>query len=383
MYNRLIQIPLDKRPSIFLFGPRGTGKTYWAKEHLPNAIYIDLLKFEIYKELLANPSRLENFIPKTFTNWIVIDEVQKVPELLNEVHRLIEGKGYRFLLTGSSARSLKRRGVNLLAGRALRYDMHPLTAKEIGENFDIKKVLHYGLLPMAVTENDPQRYLATYVQTYLKEEVLQEGLTRNLAAFTRFLEVASFSQGCVINHSEIAREVGIDRQVISNYFTILEDLLLASRIPPFTKRAKRRLIVHPKFYFFDVGVYRALRPMGPLDTPEEAEGSGLETLFLQNAKAINDYYNLGYTIYYWRTSNQQEVDFVLYGQKGLLAFEIKRSKTITAKSLKGLKAFKSDYPQAKLYVIYTGAQREYRDDIELIPIEEALINLTLLLENLA
>lgn len=383
MYNRLLQLPLDKSSSIFLFGPRGTGKTYWVKEHLPHAIYLDLLQFELYKELLANPSRLKDFIPNAFNDWIIIDEVQKVPELLNEVHRLIEEKGYRFLLTGSSARSLKRRGVNLLAGRALRYDMHPLTAKEIKEIFDIKKALQYGLLPTAVKIEEPQRYLATYVQTYLKEEVLQEGLTRNLAAFTRFLEVASFSQGCVVNHSEIAREVGIDRQVISNYFTILEDLLLAYRILPFSKRAKRRLITHPKFYFFDVGVYRALRPMGPLDAPEEAEGAGLETLFLQNAKAINDYCNLGYSIYYWRTSNQQEVDFILYGPKGLLAFEIKRAKTITPKALKGLKAFKTDYAQAKLYLIYTGAHREYREDIAIIPLEEALMSLSKLLENLS
>lgn len=379
MYNRLLNIHLATHSSILLFGPRGTGKTHWVKDHLSEAIYLDLLEFEIYKQFLANPGRLVDFIPKAFEGWIVIDEVQRVPELLNEVHRLIEKNGYRFFLTGSSARSLKRKGVNLLAGRAIRYDMHPLTAKEINDNFDLNQALQFGLLPAAVMGDDPKRYLATYVQSYLREEVLQEGLTRNLGAFSRFLEVASFSQGSLINTTEIAREVGIDRQVVANYFTILEDLLLAYRIPPFTKRAKRRLMLHPKFYFFDVGIYRALRPMGPLDSPEEAEGAGLETLFLQNLRAINDYYDLGYTVYFWRTSNQMEVDFVAYGANGLHAFEIKRARVITNKSLKGLKAFKADYPQAKLYLIYTGKYREYREDIELIPFEEALKELPILL----
>ena len=372
MYNRLLNISLHKTSSVLLLGPRGTGKTYWAKTHLPNAIYLDLLEFETYKTLLANPGRLSHFIPKSFKDWIIIDEVQKAPALLNEVHRLIEGNGYRFLLTGSSARSLKRKGVNLLAGRALHYDMHPLTAKEIGDDFDLYKALEFGLLPRAVVGDDPKRYLSTYTQTYLREEVLQEGLTRNLQAFTRFLEVASFSQGSLVNNSEIAREVGIDRLMVNNYFTILEDLLLALRIPPFTKRAKRRLMTHPKFYFFDTGVYRALRPMGLLDTPSEAEGAALETLFLQNLRAINDYYDLGYNIYFWRTSNQVEVDFILYGDKGLHAFEIKRTHNINNKDLKGLKAFKADYPQAKLYLVYSGKQREYHDDIVFLPIEEAL-----------
>jgi predicted AAA+ superfamily ATPase len=380
MYNRFLKLPLDNPQSLFLFGPRGVGKTQWIKTHLPNAIYLDLLEFNLYKNLLADPGRLADLIPPAFKDWVVIDEVQKIPALLNEVHRLIEAKNIRFLLTGSSARSLKRKGVNLLAGRALRYEMHPLTVQELKNDFDLSKALQFGLLPTAVTSNDAKRYLETYVLTYLKEEIQQEGLTRNLSAFSRFLEIASFSQASVVNHSEIAREVGVDRQVVTNYFTILEDLLLAYYILPFTRRAKRRLATQPKFYFFDVGVYRVLRPTGPLDTPQEIAGAALETLFLQELRAINDYLQLGYTIYFWRTANQVEVDFVLYGPKGLHAFEIKSASTITSKALKGLRLFQEDYPEAKLYMIYNGKHREYKEGITLLPIEQALTELPTLLD---
>jgi predicted AAA+ superfamily ATPase len=375
MYNRLLKLPFHNKSSVLLLGPRGTGKTLWVKSLLPKALYFDLLEFSLYSQLLAQPDRLYDLIPKGFKDWIIIDEVQRVPELLNEVHRLIEHKHYKFVLTGSSARSLKRKGVNLLAGRALRYHMYPLTIQELKKDFNLKHALKFGLLPATFNVENPEKYLETYVQTYLREEVQQEGLTRNLSAFIRFLEVASFSQGSVLNMSEIAREVGMDRLVVTNYFTILEDLLLAYRIPPFTKRAKRRLILNTKFYFFDVGVYRHLRPSGILDTPEEIDGAALETLFLQSLKAVNDYDGLGYNIYYWRTSNGQEVDFIVYGPKGLHAFEIKRANHVSNKMLKGLAAFKNDYPEAKLYFIYTGKQREYHDDIQVIPIEEALAGL--------
>lgn len=379
MFKRLLKLPLQGKSSIFLFGPRGTGKTSWIKENMKNALYLDLLDFSLYSSLLANPSRLENLIPKKFDDWIVIDEVQKIPALLNEVHRLIELKKYKFLLTGSSARSLRRKGVNLLAGRALTYIMHPLVVQEIGEDFDFMHAVQFGLLPVAVQEPDAKKYLESYVQTYVKEEVLQEGLTRNIAAFSRFLEIASFSQGQLLNMSEIARELGINRLLVTSYFDILEDLLLGVRISAFTHRAKRKIIAHQKFYFFDNGVYRILRPMGPLDLPEEAEGAGLETLFLQSLLAINDYYELGYTVYFWRTQSGAEVDFVLYGPKGLHAFEIKRSATITSKALKGLKEFQEDYPQAQLHLIYLGKHREYYGDIEVIPFEEALKELPKLL----
>jgi predicted AAA+ superfamily ATPase len=210
------------------------------------------------------------------------------------------------------------------------------------------------------------------VQTYLQEEVAQEGLTRNLSAFTRFLEVASYSQGQLLNLSEIARELGINRLVVANYFDILEDLLLAVRISPFSVRAKRKMIAHQKFYFFDAGVYRFLKPAGLLDTQQEAEGCALESLFFQSLRAINDYYALDYTLHFWRTQQGAEVDFIAYGPKGLHAFEIKRSSTVTPKALKGLKQFGQDYPEAKLHLIYNGKQKEYYDDILVWPMQEAL-----------
>ncbi|HVX00489.1 MAG TPA: AAA family ATPase, partial [Candidatus Babeliaceae bacterium] len=258
MYKRLLERPLQGDQSFFLFGPRGTGKTSWLKEKITERIYIDLLETGTFMDLSARPDRLEQMIPKGFTGWIIIDEVQKVPQLLNEVHRLIEGRHCKFILTGSSARSLKKKGVNLLAGRALSFKMFPLTALELGPDFNIQKSLQFGHLPYVYSKKDEQSihdYLDAYTQTYLREEVMQEGLTRNVGAFSRFLEVASFSQGSVINMSEIARETSINRKVIEDYFQIIEDLLLAQRIPIFTKRAKRKVISHSKFFFFDTGVY--------------------------------------------------------------------------------------------------------------------------------
>jgi len=372
MYTRLLKIPLLTQKSFFLFGPRGTGKTAWVKKQFPEGIYLDLLEDKLYRDLLSNPQFLENLIPEGFQSWIILDEVQKIPALLNEVHRLIEKYHYKFVLTGSSARSLRKKGINLLAGRALTFSMYPLTALELKQDFHLKKSLQFGHLPSVFSENFPPHYLNAYVKTYLREEVQQEGLTRNISAFSRFLEVASFSQGAVLNISEIAREASIDRKVVENYFEILEDLLLSFRLPVFTKCAKRRMVAHPKFYYFDVGVFRTLRPMGPLDHPEEAEGPVLETLFIQEVRALNDYLALGYQCYYWRTSDQLEVDLVLYGERGIYAFEIKRSNKFTQKDLKALKVFLEDYPQAKAYFLYGGNRREYYDNITVLPFEEAL-----------
>lgn len=381
MFSRLLKIPVDNNKSFFLFGPRGTGKTTWIKRIFSEALYFDLLEFDLYNDLLARPGRLENLIPPSFQNWIILDEIQRIPQLLNEVHRLIETFHYKFILTGSSARTLRKKGVNLLAGRALTYKMYPLTAVELGDSFCLKKSLAWGHLPSIPSEKKPNLFLKAYVQTYLREEVLQEGLTRNLGSFSRFLETASFSQGSVLNISEIARESGIERMRVTNYFSILEDLLLASLLPVFTRRAKRRMISHPKFYFFDVGIFRALRPMGPLDSPQEAEGPGLETLCFQELSAINDYYNYEYNLYYWRTSNGVEVDFILYGPKGLLAFEIKRSSRISKKDLNGLRLFANDYPEAKLYMLYGGSRHEYVNNISILPVEKALKELPAILQN--
>ncbi len=298
---------------------------------------------------------------------------------MHEVHRLIETKKYHFILTGSSPRKLKRKGPNLLAGRALTLSMHPLSVAELGDDFRLEHSLRYGQLPSVYTEADPKKYLEAYVKTYLEQEIRQEGLTRNLAAFARFLEATSFSQGSVLTISSVARECHVERKVVESYFSILEDLMIGYRIPVFSKKAKRRLAVHPKFYFFDVGVYRTLRPMGPLDAPEEVDGIALETLFLQELIALNSALDFGYRIFYWRTSNGREVDFVLYGPKGLLSFEIKRTSRITSAMLGGLKSFLVDYPMAKAYFVYMGNRRMYEGKIEIVPVLEILKNLKTLL----
>jgi predicted AAA+ superfamily ATPase len=377
MYSRLIHPPEGK--SFFLFGPRGTGKTTWVKMAFPKAVYVDLLEAELFNNLLANPQRLENLIPGSFKDWIIIDEVQRVPELLNEVHRLIEKYKYKFILTGSNARKIKRKGQNLLAGRALTYYMHPFTVSELGKDFNLGHSLKYGQLPSVYIEKDPKAYLESYVKTYLEEEIQQEGLTRNLAGFARFLEAASFSQGSILSISSVARECSVERKVVESYFSILEDLLMAYRVPVFAKKAKRRMAAHPKFYFFDTGVYRTLRPAGPLDMPEEIEGASLETLLFQELNAANTDYGLGYRIYYWRTAGNAEVDFVLYGDKGIRAFEIKRTARVSGVMLKGLKSFLGDYSMSKAYFVYGGSRQMRDGKVSILPIDDALRRLPELL----
>lgn len=375
MFDRLIKKPLESRKSFFLFGPRGTGKTTWLKHHLPDALFINLLQSEYYNPLSAHPGYLRELIPPGYRGRVIVDEVQRIPELLNEVHDLIESRKLDFVLTGSSARSLRRKGVNLLAGRALTYAMHPLTVAEQQDAFDLRDSVRFGHLPARFSESDPGKYLRDYVQTYLREEVMQEGLTRNIGHFSRFLEVASFSQGATVNTSATAREAQVARPVAENYFSILEDLLIAVRLPVFSRKAKRQLVTHRKFYLFDAGVFRAIRPAGPLDTDAELDGPALETLVLQELRALNDYLECGYDIYYWRTRTNLEIDFVLYGPGGLLAIEIKRSPQLQFKQTRALREFKKDYPPARCYVFYGGATARYMEDITVLPVGYALKNL--------
>jgi len=285
VYTRILKPVKDK--CFFLFGPRGTGKTTWVKTTYSDAIYLDLLRSELFTRLISDPGRLEQYILPNYQGYVVIDEVQRVPELLNEVHRLIEDRKIKFVLTGSSARKIRRGGYNLLAGRALSYQMYPLTAIEMGDDFNLGRSVIRGMLPMAQVDGYGE-YLKSYIQTYLEQEIMQEGLTRNLSAFARFLEVASFSQGQLLNMASISRDVGVGRKVISGYFTILQDLLIGYLIKPFTKRSKRRLVSHAKFYFFDCGVYRAIRPTGPLDSGDEVSGIATESLVLSQLMENND-----------------------------------------------------------------------------------------------
>jgi predicted AAA+ superfamily ATPase len=373
VFPRLLKAPKTK--SFFLLGPRATGKSMWVRDHLPDAVYLDLLDSEVYTELLAMPSRLEARLPPNYRGWVIIDEIQRVPDLLDEVHRLIERRHVRFALTVSSARKLRRRGVNLLAGRALALTMHPLTCVELGDRFDLRHSLRYGQLPNAYVDDDPRAFLSSYVKTYLREEVLQEGLTRNLGAFARFLESVSFSQGMLLNISAVASDCRVERKVVEDYVSILEDLLIAVRVPSFQRRAKRRVTSHPKFYFFDAGVYRAIRPRGPLDSPEEIDGPAFETLLLEELRAHNAYRDLGYELFYWRTQSGIEVDLVLYGERGLHAFEVKRGSRVRAGDYDGLRAFAADYPSARCTLVYSGTKRFTEGAIEVIPLGELLSEL--------
>lgn len=373
MYTRILK-PV-KNKSFFLFGSRGTGKTTWLKKQFPDALYFDLLDSEIYNDFLARPSRLGQMIPDKYNDIVVVDEIQRVPALLYEVHRLIEERGLTFALTGSSARKLVNKDVNLLAGRALTTFMYPLTAAELGDDFSLQHSLKYGHLPSTFKEEDPTRYLESYVTTYLREEVQQEGLTRNLSAFSRFLETASFSQAQLLNISSVASECAVHRKVAENYFCILEDLLIAKRIPVFTKKAKRRVVAHPKFYFFDTGVYRAIRPKGPLDSLEDIDGAALETLVMQEITAINHYNQYGYTLHFWRTADGHEVDIVLYGERGLIAIEVKRGTRLNDNMFKGLKKFLAEYPMARAFLVYGGDRTQWEGNIRVIPVADFLKNL--------
>lgn len=361
--------------SFFLFGPRGTGKTKWLRQRLPDALVFDLLLADEYRRLSAAPERLREAIPAQFQGWVVVDEVQRVPQLLDEVHALIESRGLRFALTGSSARKLRRGGANLLAGRARTLYMHPLAAIELGDDFDLARALRHGTLPFACTTADPATYLADYAATYLREEVQQEGLVRNLSAFARFLETASLSQGCLLNMAAVARECGVSAKLAESHFGLLEDLLLAVRLPVFARRAKRRTTVHPKFYFFDAGVFRALRPRGPLDSDAEIDGPALETLVLAQIRAVNDAMHLGFAIHYWRTSAGAEVDFVLYGERGLYAVECKRSARVRDEDLASLQQFRSDYPMCVCYLVHAGTEHRHQAGIEIVPAAWFLRNL--------
>ncbi len=376
MFPRLLK--LESSANWFLFGPRGTGKSYWLQREYADAFFVDLLESDTYNRLLADPSRLRDLIPRR-AGLVVLDEVQRVPALLHEVHRLIEKGSVRFILTGSSARKLRRSSSDLLAGRALLHHMHPLLPEELGEKFDPSYALRFGLLPALYDPEKqcvlPERYLASYVQTYLREEVLQEGLTRNLGAFSRFLEAASFSQGSVLNMAAVARECAVGSKVVASYFDVLEDLLIAVRVPAFTRRARRRVSQHPKFYFFDCGVFRAIRPSGPLDTPEEIDGAALETLVLQVLRATIEARQLPFKLYFWRTVSGTEVDFVLYGEGGLVAIEVKRRRNLAGRDLRGLKAFRDEYPMARCVMLANTPCREVIDDIDIVPIEDALRNI--------
>lgn len=363
--------------SFFLFGPRGTGKSTLVKQHFADALYLDLLDPRVFRTYSARPEHLrERLLAEREIGTVVIDEIQKVPELLGLVHSLIESdRNLLFVLTGSSSRKLKRAGTDLLAGRALKCSLHPFMAAELGERFNLDDALRDGLVPLVWGADDPKRVLEAYAALYLQEEVQAEGLVRNIGNFSRFLEAMSFSHGELLNISNVARECQVERKVVDGYVGILEDLLLGFRLPVFTKRAKRALVAHPKFYFFDAGVYRSIRPGGPLDRPEEIAGHALEGLVAQHLRAWIDYGNTGGSLYYWRTRAGVEVDFIVYTPTGIHAVEVKHTARIQSRDLRGLRSFREDYPESEAYLLYRGTERLSKEGILCLPCDEFLSSL--------
>jgi len=371
---RFLQIPQE---SFFLFGPRGTGKSTWLEHTFPQSFQINLLDGDIERAYTARPEKLRDDVKALPPGSVCyVDEVQRVPTLLPIVHALIEAKmNIQFILTGSSARKLRRCSSDLLAGRALLKYMYPFTAAELGPDFSLDKALQIGMVPLIWEAKAPYEKLKTYISLYLKEEVQMEGLVRQIGNFARFMEVASFSHGMILNTTQIARDAQVKRQTVDNYLQILEDLLLAFTLPVFSRRAKRDLISHVKFYYFDPGVFRYLRPKGPLDKEAEIEGPALEGLVAEHLHIWTQSQIESHQLSFWRTRTGLEVDFVIYGPRGFWGIEVKRSKELSPADIRGLKAFQEEYPEARCFMLYGGSHRTVYRDILCIPISEFLLQL--------
>ncbi len=371
MFDRALNLDLAQRQSCFLWGPRQTGKSTLLRERFPGAPYYDLLLAAEFRRLSANPGLLreecEAWVGPTGKQSapIIIDEIQKLPELLDEVHSVISRKGLRFILCGSSARKLVRGGGNLLGGRAVRLELFPLTSAEI-PGFSLERALNHGLLPRHYLDDDPAPLLQAYVGEYLREEILAESLTRNLPAFQRFLEVASFSNGQVVNFSNIAREVGLSVPSVRSYFEILTDTLIGCWVPAWRKRAKRRVVESPRFHFCDVGLVNELARRGQLKPGSVEFGAAFEHFLFMEIRAYAGYRGNRHPMAYWRTSSGFEVDFIL--GDGAVAIEVKSTENPTSDHLKGLRAWRDEQKSKRcILVSRVSRARKTEDGIEILP----------------
>ena len=372
----------DVPGSYFLFGPRGTGKTTWLDECFPEALRISMLDSALRRELRAFPEHIKNYIGYSSKEMtVIIDEIQRAPAVLDVIHDLMDKRhNLRFIMTGSSARKLKRNAsADLLAGRAIKRLCHPFLAIEMGEDFHLDEALNLGMIPLVryPKSGTSQAVLKSYLELYLEEEIAKEGVIRNLDSFARFLQIASFSHGSVLSLSGIAREAGIKRSTLDAYFDIIEEMMIATRLPVFSRRAKRQLIGHDKFYFFDTGVFRALRPKGPLDNPNEIDGVCLEGLVFQHLRAWNDYLDEPNELFFWRTKSGVEVDFIVYGVNEFAAIEVKNSAYADRSDASSLEGFITDYPEARGFLLYRGERRvQLTPNVTAIPAEQFLKELT-------
>ncbi len=351
--------------SLFLWGARQTGKSTLLKELFPNSLWFDLLLSDVFERLQRDPSQLREIALAAHVNTpIVIDEIQRIPELLNEIHWLIENKNIQFILSGSSPRKIMRSGANLLGGRALRYELFPLVSNEIPD-FDLLKALNNGLLPRHYLSKNPKKLISAYIGSYLRDEIMAEAKIRNISSFSRFLEVAAFSNGEIVNYTNIASECGVSSPTIKEYFQILEDTLTGRFLPSFQKRPKRRVILAPKFYYFDVGIANYLIKRGKIEMGSEAFGNAFEHFIYQEIYAHSSYSGLNYSIAYWRTASKIEIDFVLGDHE--IAIEVKSTKNANSRHLKGLKSFSEEYSVKKSILISNDSHPRQIGNILVLP----------------
>lgn len=349
MLERIFQINKELDGSVFLFGGRQTGKTTILRQQFPNTTYFDLLDTNVRRRLQQRPVLLyETLKDKPTATLVIIDEIPEVPELLNEVHRLIVERQLVFILCGSSARKLKRKGHNTLGGRALPIYLYPLVSAEIPD-FDIDRAVNYGTIPPHYLARNPWRLLAAYIDVYLKEEIKEEALVRNLDAFQRFLEVAALTDGEIINNNNIAQECGVHATTVRSYFDILEDTLIGYRIPAYTKVMKRRLVQAPRFYYFDVGVTNYLLHRKELIRGSADYGHAFEHLVVQELVAYMHYRHCEEKLSYWRTYTGVEVDIIVGDAR--IAIEIKSTEEVQNRHIKNLKAFAEEHPDSKLMIV--------------------------------
>jgi predicted AAA+ superfamily ATPase len=371
MFQRILNLPLSTSETCFLWGPRQTGKSTLLKTLYPSARRYDLLLSDQYQRLLLRPSLIReeclatNLDAENQASPIIVDEVQKIPILLDEIHWLIENRKLRFILCGSSARKIKRGQGNLLGGRAVRYELHPLVYPEIPD-FSLERALNAGLLPRHYQSLNPHQLLQAYVGDYLKEEIAAEALTRNIPAFSRFLQVAALTNGELTNYNNIASECGVSAPTVKEYFLILEDTLIGRMLPAYRKRAKRRLIGAPKFFFFDIGIVAHLTRRGKVKPGSELFGRAFEHFIFMEITAHSSYSEINYPIAYWKTASGFEVDFVLGDHD--IAVEVKGTDMVTNKHLKGIRAFKEEY-RARGYIVVSNDPnpRKTQDGIEILP----------------
>jgi predicted AAA+ superfamily ATPase len=364
MYFRKQELIDSQNESLFLWGARQTGKSTLLKTLFPDALWFDLLLSDVYERLLRNPSMLRETIAAGQYTVMIIDEIQRIPELLNEVHWIITHLPVRVIMSGSSPRKIIRSNTNLLGGRALRYELYPFTSAEI-PNFDLLKALNNGLLPRHYLSSSPKKMISAYVGNYLRDEIAGEAKIRNVANFSRFLESAAFSNGEMVNYANIASDCGVSAVTVKEYFQILEDTLIGRFLPSYQKKPKRRVITAPKFYFFDIGVVNYLLKRGKIDFGSELFGNAFEHFIYNELYAHSSYSGKDYPIYYWRTASQIEIDFVLGNHD--VAIEVKATSNVQSRHLKGLKSFSEEYAVNQLVLVCNEPLPRISEGVRILP----------------